>query len=436
MNPIHPSNNKLSNAAKLRALAYRINNDNHLNASALTLIASITATWVLFAAPHDKPEGSKIGPYGSISNFHRYPGSNQFFLFDEAKGKTYITLRPQAEIPAEYKHIERSFRRMTESLSGQTMGILRKIQTDGDTPYVVVTLKGKDHYFFDLAIPKAMIEEKRTDPKVPSCWETLEKATPVKHAVWNSYEKLGPPEKRSPKQALPLERTLTSKDGRTLDVTIRSIRQGVVNVTRKGDTKLTPIQFGLLSEEDQKFLKESVDAGSKKILVISNSSKALEDAPLDTEGYSLTVATLVNDPYAKILYDNVVEIPSLAVTDELKKLVSEHDAVWIRTPDKNLAEFMGLLETIRKPAAIYWFRKVKATKDFLAEMNKPAAELDKGIDEEERNQKEFVQVSGNFVFFRDISRGENNDGSPASYSINDPITREALAGLKGLIREP
>lgn len=437
MNPIHSSTtlSKISAGDTIRTLAHR------LQGKAITLMAGVAISM----APLTTPLAGAQPTSSTEENCKQFPkgDAKRKWWEDDKTQKTLISLKFASDVPPEYLHIYRNFVRYSMGNRSQSRAALVEAHPEGDDPYVTVVFEGALDSLPMLSIPKSMIgndtgfnaddpfgrapKKPSTAKSGPDSWDRLIALTP------NKMGTLTPPEKRFPKQKLPLQRTLHSPDGKTIEALVQKVSGGNVTILRNGATAPMTFPINKLSPEDQTFLSTSVGSVRKVLMITSTRFYGREEPVENNPEFEITPVSVGNEIFPST-HTTVVKLPSLAKSDELKKLIAEHDGVWIRTPDEHIGEMLALLTELKKPAVIYSDRKPSSQAGFVKSFGKADPVGGFGdFEKEPKEQKPYVKVDGKVVFFRD-EYDQSKDTPPYTHDFQK--TEEAVAEFTKLMGRP
>jgi hypothetical protein len=179
---------------------------------------------------------------------------------------------------------------------------------------------------------------------------------------------------------LPVARTLTSADGRTIDVTILSKSDTAIKA-KKADGKEFEITLDKLSEADREFVAGLVDAPVKKIKVL-------------TFGTERLIPNMENDEFEITILNDTNDLESLS-DQELESF----DAILTAGPSNSEhgIQVDRLIKWTHDEKIIVWRHYYKIDKrEFINKKLEPTLFKGKG---EMRDQEPFINVQGNTIFY-------------------------------------
>jgi hypothetical protein len=214
---------------------------------------------------------------------------------------------------------------------------------------------------------------------------------------------------------LPVTRTLTSADGRTIDVTILSKSAMVIQAAR-ADGKEFEITLDKLSDADKAFVAGLVEAPVKKLkaLVIGKLEKLT--TRMEKAGFDITEVASHQD-----------------LTSMSDQKLESFDAI-VGTaddpePSSDPIQSGRLLKLTNDEKIIAWRHYYKTDKrEFIKNRMAPCLFKGKG---QMRDQEPFINVQGNAIFYSWTKSNDKTGGEIPDYSIFDQVVVE----LKRLIQQ-
>ena len=215
----------------------------------------------------------------------------------------------------------------------------------------------------------------------------------------------------SPKAGtLPTTRTLTSTDGRTIDVTILS-KSPTAITAKKADGKEFEIALDKLSEADRAFVAGLVDAPVKKIKVLSIGIYGL-NPKLKKAEFEITI---VKKAGLESISDQELESFDAILTDGPGQGV-------------NGIQDERLIKWTHDEKIIAWSHKYKTDKkEFIKKKVEPFLFKGSGA---MRDQEPFINVQGNAIFYSPVKHNEKMDEE----LIDENIFDQVIVELKKLVK--
>ena len=213
---------------------------------------------------------------------------------------------------------------------------------------------------------------------------------------------------------LPVARTLTSADGRTIDVTIVSKSATAIRAAR-ADGKEFEIALDKLSDADKAFVEGLVNAPVKKMKALVTGKLERLTTRMEKAGFEITKLNTAKE--LQTISDQKLEgFDAIVLVDD--RLVPYIDAI----------QRDRLIKLTNDEKVIAWRHYYKTEKrDFIKKKTAPS--LFKGSGEM-RDQEPFIDVQGNAIFY---SWTKSNDKTGGEIS-DDTILDQVVVELKRLIK--
>jgi hypothetical protein len=165
----------------------------------------------------------------------------------------------EKEIPAHYKHIWFDIVLLGLNLEQSSIAF-HAIHDETNPPYAVVLISKRPSPIIK-AIPKEMFKK--------GAWEGAKKAKLNAFATKWKFEMPS-----SPTMRLPINRTLTSNDGKSIDGIVLSRSESALVYQRKADNKKVTIPFDKLSEDDKKWMQQTSNPRPRLLAITDRNWKS------------------------------------------------------------------------------------------------------------------------------------------------------------------
>lgn len=214
---------------------------------------------------------------------------------------------------------------------------------------------------------------------------------------------------------MPVKRTLTSADGRTIDVTILSKSYTAIKAAR-ADGKEFEIALDKLSDADKAFVAGLVDAPVKKMKALVTGKLERLTTRMEKAGFEITKLNTTKE-LQTISDQNLETFDAIVLVDD--RLVPYIDAI----------QRDRLIKLTNDEKVIAWRHYYKTDKRDLIK-KKTAPCLFKGSGEM-RDQEPFIDVQGNAIFYSWTKSNDKTGGEIPDDAIFDQVVVE----LKRLIQQ-
>jgi hypothetical protein len=412
IHPEHPSNPSAGD--KLRALAHKINKDNNMSICSLLLVAGIAVTLGVMAQNDSLPREKKA----------------------EITADFRVVKSPMIELKPDSAEISPSYIPTWEKIGlGKKNEATGKIRvnmqvysqhSEGDNPHVIA-------YVWKGDLPELTIIPK--DICTEAGWQTLLKSKPrpefaekwgytIPTAVGEASLAGTGKELVAPKEApvvvaptMPVERTITNTEGKSLDGTILSKTESTISYEIKASRKKVDIKLDQLSAEDQAFIATLVDKKNAKPTVLFLLSQDYEETTevrtwLANNGFDVKIGLIRAGGYGPTSYRMPGSVTY--VTIDPMDTLDQFDVIWIgrfSTDEQEGKEEWSHFAVVNhcvaknKVLVIPTHSKLDKPERFLSFRNYYAGNLMLGPEE-----RAYVKAVKNFIFCSDKPPHNTDEG--------------------------